>query len=77
MHGSAAIATSLVRRGVSLHIGGRQLGHTQPQTTARYAHLDDHALREATNGFGRLVEGAGKEHQAEVVALKGRAPEPL
>ncbi len=70
-------ASSLVSRGVSLHIVGRLLGHTQPQTTARYAHLDDHALREATNGFGRLVEGAGKGREAEVVALKGRAPEPL
>ncbi len=39
--------------------------------------MDDHALREATNGFGRLVEGAEKGHQAEVVELKGGAPEPL
>ena len=49
-------ASSLVSRGVSLHIVCRLLGHTQPQTTARYAHLDDESLREATNGFGRLVE---------------------
>ncbi len=62
-------ASSLVSRGVSLHIVGRLLGHTQPQTTARYAHLDDHALREATNGFGRLVEGVAKGREAEVVNL--------
>ena len=42
-------------------------GHIQPQTTAHYAHLDDHALREATNGFGRLMEGAGQGYEAEVV----------
>ncbi len=66
MRGSAAIAISLVSRGVNLHIVGRLLGHTQPQTTARYAHLDDHALREATNGFGRLVEGMAKGREANV-----------
>ena len=66
-------ASSLVSRGVSLHIVGRLLGHTQPQTTARYAHLDDEALREATNGFGRLVEGVTTGRQAEVVELAGRS----
>lgn len=70
-------ASSLVSGGVSLHIVGRLLGHTQPQTTARYAHLDDHALREATNGFGRLVEAAGQGRAAEVVEWMGRPPEPL
>ena len=50
---------------------------TQPQTTARYAHLDDHALREATNGFGRLVEGAGEGYEAEVVEMKGGALKSL
>ncbi len=70
-------ASSLVSGGVSLHIVGRLLGHTQPQTTARYAHLDDHALRDATNGFGRLVEGARQGREAEVVQLKGGAPKPL
>lgn len=44
-------ASNLVSRGVSLHIVGRLLGHTQPQTTARYAHLDDKALRDATENF--------------------------
>ncbi len=70
-------ASSLVSSGVSLHIDGRLLGHTQPQTTARYAHLDDHALREATNGFGRLMEGAGQGYEAEVVEMQGGAPKPL
>ncbi len=41
------------------------------------ADIDDHALREATNGFGRVVEGAGKGREAEMVALKGREPKPL
>ncbi len=49
-------ASHLVSGGVSLPIVGRLLGHTQPQTTQRYAHLADDPLREAVNGFG----GGGK-----------------
>ncbi len=49
-------ASRLVSEGVSLHIVGRLLGHTQPQTTARYAHLDDEALRRATDRFAKVVE---------------------
>ncbi len=64
-------ASSLVSRGVSLHIVGRLLGHTQPQTTARYAHLDDDALRAATDSFGSAVEGAARARKAEVVPLRG------
>ncbi len=63
-------ASNLVSGGVSLHIVGRLLGHTQPQTTARYAHLDDDALREATDSFGSAVEAAAKGREAEVVPLR-------
>ena len=48
-------ASHLVSRGVSLPTVGRLLGHTQPQTTARYAHLSDESLRTATNGFGAML----------------------
>ena len=44
-------ASHLVSRGESLHKVGRLLGHTSPQTTARYAHIDDAALRETANNF--------------------------
>jgi integrase len=47
-------ASYLVSSGVSLHIVGKLLGHTQPQTTARYAHLADSPLREAANKFPTL-----------------------
>ncbi len=40
-------ASHLVSRGVSLPMVGKLLGHTQPQTAARYAHLADNPLREA------------------------------
>jgi integrase len=48
-------ASYLVSSGVSLHIVGKLLGHTQPQTTARYAHLADNPLREAANKFGQIL----------------------
>ncbi len=45
-------ASHLVSSGISLPIVGRLLGHTQPQTTQRYAHLADDPLREAAEKFG-------------------------
>jgi integrase len=41
-------ASILASQGLSLPIIGALLGHTQPQTTARYAHLLDDPLRAAT-----------------------------
>lgn len=52
-------ASHLVSSGVSLPIVGRLLGHTQAQTTHRYAHLADGALRDATEAFGRQHGGGG------------------
>jgi integrase len=49
-------ASHLVSAGMSLQIVGRLLGHTQPQTTARYAHVADHALRNATESFATILD---------------------
>ncbi len=46
-------ASHLVQNGVSLPIIGKLLGHTQAETTMRYAHLADKPLRDATNLFMR------------------------
>lgn len=54
-------ASQLVSSGLSLAIVGRLLGHTNPLTTQRYAHLADDPLREA----------------AEVMAEKMRREKPL
>lgn len=56
-------ASYLVSNGVSLHVVGKLLGHTQPQTTARYAHLQDEALREATNRFGEIFKTASEKNR--------------
>ena len=43
---------------LGLPIVGRLLGHSQPQTTARYAHLDADPLRRAANLIGEHIAGA-------------------
>jgi site-specific recombinase XerD len=49
-------ASHLVSSGLSLEIVGRLLGHTNPLTTKRYAHLADDPLRAATERFGSKVD---------------------
>lgn len=48
-------ASILASAGLSLPIIGQLLGHTQAQTTARYAHLFDDPLREATERAGSFL----------------------
>jgi integrase len=50
-------ASLLASAGQSLPIIGALLGHTQAQTTARYAHLLDDPLRAATEHVGSLLIG--------------------
>lgn len=64
-----SFASLLVSGGASLPLVGALLGHTQPATTARYAHLHDEPLREATELVGRVITSAGKP-AAEVVEVK-------
>lgn len=62
-------ASLLASAGLSLPIIGALLGHSQPATTARYAHLMDDPLRAATERVGALVMPSGDT--AEVVPMKG------
>jgi integrase len=62
-------ASILISGGASLPLVGALLGHTQPTTTARYAHLFDEPLREATELVGRAITAAGAK-TAEVVEVK-------
>jgi integrase len=61
-------ASVLASAGLSLPIIGALLGHSQPATTARYAHLLDDPLRQATERAGAIVM-PGQEG-AEVVQLR-------
>lgn len=58
-------ASHLVSRGTSLHIVGKLLGHTQPQTTARYAHVADGALRDAADSFAAILKTPAKAASGE------------
>lgn len=70
-HNFAAIGAG---SGLGLPIIGKLLGHTQPQTTARYAHLDADPLRRAANTIGAELAAAMGEPAnptAELRKIKG------
>ncbi|HEX4238246.1 MAG TPA: tyrosine-type recombinase/integrase [Xanthobacteraceae bacterium] len=54
-HTHASVGAGL---GLGLPIIGKLLGHTQPSTTARYAHLDADPLRRASNHIGSQLAAA-------------------
>ncbi|MGC1891342.1 MAG: tyrosine-type recombinase/integrase [Stellaceae bacterium] len=66
-------ASVLASAGLSLPIIGALLGHTQPGTTQRYAHLFDDPLRAATERVGAVVTGNG-DHKpsADAIAINRR-----
>jgi integrase len=53
-------ASQLVSGGASLPLIGALLGHSNPNTTARYAHLFHDPLRAATEKVGAVIAAAGK-----------------
>ena len=53
-------ASILASAGQSLPVIGALLGHTQPATTARYSHLFDDPLREATERVSQAVKAASE-----------------
>jgi integrase len=65
-------ASILASAGLSLPVIGALLGHTQPGTTARYAHLFDDPLRAATERVGLIVAAAANGQSGEVVPLPQR-----
>jgi integrase len=60
-------ASVLASAGLSFPVIGALLGHTQPGTTARYAHLFDDPLRAATERVGAVVTGG---HGAEIIKTR-------
>jgi integrase len=64
-------ASQLVSGGASLPLIGALLGHSNPLTTSRYAHLFHDPLRAATEKVGAVIEAAGKPVKP-VLKLKRR-----
>jgi integrase len=54
-HSFASVAAS---GGQSLIVIGKMLGHSQPATTARYAHLADDPVKAASDAVGRHIAAA-------------------
>ncbi len=67
-------ASVLASAGLSLPVIGALLGHTQPGTTARYAHLIDGALRTATDRAGAIITGS--DTTGEVISLPRKMAQP-
>lgn len=61
-------ASVLASAGLSLPVIGALLGHTQPGTTARYAHLFDDPLRAATERVGAVFTAT--ENRGEVIPIR-------
>jgi len=62
-------ASQAVNAGFSLPVIGKLLGHSLPRTTARYAHLYDDILKEATERVGAAIE---RRKSAKIVPLERR-----
>ena len=73
-HSFASVAAS---GGQSLVVIGKMLGHSQPATTARYAHLADDPVKAASDAVGKHIAAAMEGRTSgEVVSLPNsrRAP---
>lgn len=66
-HSFASVAVS---GGASLHMVGKLLGHTQSQTTMRYAHLSADPVRAAAEAAAGTIAAAMQGDGAEIVQLK-------
>src|SRR5215472_4402559 len=66
-------ASQLVSGGASLPLIGALLGHSNPTTTARYAHLFHDPLRAATEKVGAVIAAAGKPVKPALKLKRGGA----
>lgn len=61
-----------VQGGMTLHMVGALLGHTQPQTTARYGHLADDPMKAAAETVSGRIAAAMEKREAVVVPMQRR-----
>lgn len=64
------LASVMISTGTPLAVIGKALGHTQPATTARYAHIAEKAQREATKAASEKFVALVRQPSAEVIVLK-------
>ena len=70
-HSFASVGAS---SGQSLIVIGKMLGHSQPATTARYAHLADDPVKAASDAVGARIAAAmdGDRHEDDVDLTKAK-----
>jgi integrase len=66
-HSYASLAAG---RGVSLHMIGKLLGHKNPATTQRYAHLARDVVQSVNDELGAAMQAAIKKPRGKVVRLR-------
>jgi integrase len=64
-----SFASALVSDGASLPLIGALLGHSNPSTTLRYAHLFDSPMRKAVERVGAVIDAAGQPALAAAPTL--------
>jgi integrase len=67
-----SFASQLVSGGASLPLVGALLGHSNPATTNRYAHLFDDPMRKAVETVGAVVNAAGEPAVEPTPFRRGR-----
>lgn len=65
-----SFASTGVGSGMGLPIIGKLLGHSQPATTARYAHLDNDPVRRAVNSIGAAIAAGLDGNRGDIVPLR-------
>lgn len=58
--------------GLGLPIIGRLLGHAQPATTARYAHLDNDPLRRASEAIASGIDAALRGNRNSILSFRAQ-----
>ena len=68
-HSYASLAAG---RGVSLYTIGKLLGHKDPVSTQRYAHLARDAVQAVNDELGAAMQAAIRKPRTKVVSIRGR-----
>jgi len=70
-----SFASFLVNEGVSLYVVQALLGHTQPRTTQRYAHLAQQTLLDAAEVVSAAIQGAPRTGSVATTSTTDRDSE--
>jgi integrase len=65
-----SFASTAAGRGIPLYTIGKLLGHEDPATTQRYAHLARDVVQEANDQIGAAMQAAIKKPRSKVVRLR-------